>query len=272
MGGSAMFNGETDPTTVSYALQRKFNVIKAVMLRDMRTRYFNHGLGFLLVSLWPLGHALILIGIYSFTGRHTPYGNSLFMFFATGLVPTLSFMYISRFMSVSLLMNRPLIYFPSVKMVDIMIGRALLEIIAAFVTVAFMFGIALATGDDPLPLLPIEALYAFLASLFLAVGVGVFCGVIVMFVPFFMNIYALSLIVLYLASGTIFIASALPQELAYVLSWNPLLHCVEWTRAAYFEGYNDRLLDRGYLLGFALCALCLGLGLERLLRGKMLEG
>jgi capsular polysaccharide transport system permease protein len=262
----------TDPTTVSFALHRKFDVIRAVMLRDMRTRYFNHGLGFLLVSLWPLGHALILIGIYSFTGRHTPYGDSLFMFFGTGLVPTLSFMYISRFMSISLLMNRPLIYFPSVKMVDILIGRALLEIIAACITAAFMFGIAFAKGDNPLPVLPIEAVYAFLAALFLAVGVGVLCGVIVMFIPFFMNIYALSLIVLYIASGTIFIASALPQEVTYALSWNPLLHCVEWARYAYFEGYNDRLLDRGYLLGFALVCLCLGLGLERLLRGKMLEG
>ncbi len=242
------------------------------MLRDLRTRYFNHGLGFLLVSFWPLGHALILIAIYSFSGRHTPYGNSLLIFFATGLIPTLSYMYVSRFMAVSLLMNRPLISFPAVKMTDILLGRALLEILAAFITAALMFAIVLSIGDNPFPVHPIEAVYAFLASLFLAVGVGVLCGVIVLIAPFFMNIYQLSLIVLYLASGTIFIASSLPEELSYILSWNPLLHCVEWSRYAYFEGYNDRLLDRGYLLSFGLTALCVGLGLERLLRGKMLEG
>ncbi|MFB9953201.1 ABC transporter permease [Rhizobium puerariae] len=260
-----------DPTTLSFAVRRKVNVIHAVMLRDMRTRYFNHGLGFLLVSAWPLCHALILIGLYSFTGRIAPYGNSLFVFFGTGLVPTLAFMYISRFMSISLLMNKPLIYFPSVKMVDILIGRALLEVLAAFLTVAFMFGIAMSLGDDPFPLIPLEAVYAFLASLFLAVGVGILCGVIVMFASFFMNVYSLSLIVLYLASGTIFTASALPEQVGYMLSWNPLLHCVEWMRFAYYEGYDDRLLDRSYLLAFALAALCLGLTLERLLRGKMLE-
>ncbi len=57
----------------------------AVILRDMRTRFFNHGLGFLIVSLWPLAHMLILLMIYSLTGRRTPFGDSLYVFFALGL-------------------------------------------------------------------------------------------------------------------------------------------------------------------------------------------
>lgn len=261
-----------DPTSVSFALKRKLNVIKAVMLRDMRTRYFDHGLGFLIVSLWPLAHALLLITLYYYLGRSTPFGDSLFIFFGTGLVPTLSFMYVSRFMSISLVINRPLIAFPAVKMVDILIGRAILEVIAACITVLFMFIIAWSIGDDPIPRDPLEAIYAFSATLLLAVSVGVLCGVIVMFNFMFVNIYALFLVVVYLASGTLFIPAALPAEVGEILAWNPLLQCVEWMRFSYFEGYDARLLDRAYIIYFSLGALCLGLAFERLLRGNMLDG
>ena len=159
--------------------------MKAVMLRDMRTRFFNHGLGFLVVSLWPLAHMLILLLIYTIAGRQTPFGNSLNVFFATGLIPTLAFMYISRFMSLSLILNRPMLLFPAVTVVDIMTARAFLEIIAAFITVVFMFLILWAMGDDPIPFSKEQAVYAFLATMLLSVGIGSLAGVIVMFFPFF---------------------------------------------------------------------------------------
>ncbi|PZR50261.1 MAG: capsular biosynthesis protein, partial [Stutzerimonas stutzeri] len=76
------------------ALREKRNVMTAVMLRDMRTRFFNHGLGFLVVSLWPLAHMVILLLIYTLMGRTAPFGDSLPVFFATGLIPTLTFMYV----------------------------------------------------------------------------------------------------------------------------------------------------------------------------------
>ncbi|WP_236776042.1 hypothetical protein [Agrobacterium tumefaciens] len=67
-------------TSIRNALSEKKNVMTAVILRDMRSRFFNHGLGFLLVSLWPLAHMLILLTIYTVMGRKTPYGDSLNVF------------------------------------------------------------------------------------------------------------------------------------------------------------------------------------------------
>ena len=253
------------------ALIEKRNVMKAVMLRDMRSRFFNHGLGFLLVSLWPLAHILILLTIYRLVGRVAPFGDSLAVFFATGLVPTLTFMYVSRFMGLSLILNKPMLAFPVVKVLDVMAARAVLEIIAAFVTLFFVFVILLLLGADPFPRDPFEALYAYLSVLLLAIGVGTVAGVITMFFRFFITLYALFLIVLYVSSGTLFVASSLPTELSYPLSFNPLAHAVEWMRLAYYEGYSAHILDKQYLIVFGLTALCIGLGLERLLRRIMLE-
>lgn len=246
--------------------------MRAVVLRDMRTRFFNHGLGFLIVSLWPLAHMLIILLIYSLTGRRTPFGDSLYVFFATGLIPTLAFMYISRFMSLSLILNRPMMAFPVVTVVDVMIARAFLEVVAAFITLIFILAIIYTIGDDPFPWDLSEAVKAYLAVLLLAVGVGVLAGVIVMFSPFFATIYALMMVLVYLGSGTIFVISSLPEIISKPLSYNPVVHAVEWMRIAYYPTYSAKILDKQYLIGFGITSLFLGLLLERVLRGKMLEG
>lgn len=154
---------DSERARVLSALAEKRNVMSAVVLRDMRSRFFNHGLGFLLVSLWPLAHMIILLGIFTVMGRKAPYGESLNVFFATGLIPTLAFMYVSRFMSLSLTINRPMLSFPVVKVVDIMLARAFLEVVAASLTLFFMFMILLALGDNPLPANVFEAVYAYLS-------------------------------------------------------------------------------------------------------------
>jgi len=254
------------------ALWDRCNVMKAIILRDLRTRFFNHGLGFLIVPLWPLAHMVILLIIYSLSGRSVPFGDSLNLFFATGLIPTLAFMYISRFMSLSIVLNSPMLAFPAVTTVDIMAARAFLEIVGGYLTLICIFTILTILGDNPIPYDIEQAVYAYLATVLLAIGVGSLVSVIVMFVPFFVTIYALFLIVVYIASGTLFIVSALPDEISYTLSWNPVVHSVEWMRSAFYPTYSTKILDKQYLLGFGLGSLCLGLTLERTLRWKVLEG
>ncbi len=257
--------------TIGAALRRKGNVMGAVMLRDMRSRFFNHGLGFLLVPIWPLAHMFILLAIYTVIGRVTPYGSSLRVFFATGLIPTLSFMYVSRFMALSLLSNGNMMAFPIVRPADILAGRAALEIIGSCMMTAMTFVLLMVIGDDPYPLDASSAVAAFATTLCLSVGMGMIVGCVVRVVPFFMTIYFLSCILFYLLSGTLFVVSALPAPIAYALSWNPVLHCVEWMRVAYIAGYPDQILDRTYAIGFALGVMFLGLLTERLMRPIILS-
>ena len=258
-------------TPIGAALREKRNVMAAVVLRDIRSRYFNHGLGFLLIAVWPLAHMLILLAVYAALGRQAPYGDSLRVFFATGLIPTLAFVYVSRWMSLSLILNRPMLAFPVVTVLDIMAARAFLEITAAVLTLIFLFLILLFMGDNPYPFDPHEAAFAYLACLLLAIGFGSIAGVLVMFMPVFATVYALTMILFYLLSGTLFVLSALPEPIAYALSWNPVLQTVEWMRSAYYPDYSDKYLDKTYTLGFGMSSLCLGLLMERVFRRRMLE-
>lgn len=254
-----------------FALIQKRNVMKAVVLRDMRTRFFNHGLGFLLVAIWPLCHLFALLLIAKFAGRTNPLGESMNVFLATGLIPTLAFMYVSRFMSYSLVLNRPLLAIPAVKILDVLFARAFLEITGACLTLLFIISLLTLLGENPVPHDLEQAVLAYMSVLLLAVGVGSLVGVMCMFFQFFVTLYALFLILIYISSGSLFVVSLMPSQLAYALSWSPVVQGVEWMREAYYETYHSQVLDKGYLLAWGLGSLCLGLSLERLLRHKMLE-
>src|SRR4051812_15545609 len=200
-----------DGLSASKLLRQKGQVMTAVILRDMRTRFFDHGLGYLLVVLWPLAHMVILLGIYQASGRIAPYGESLHVFFATGLIPTLLFSYISRYMCFSVLINRPMMSFPAIRVIDILLGRATLEVIGGALTLACMIGLLLALGDDPFPQDLEQAVLAYLATMLLAVGVGMTAGVLTMAMPFFATVYTLFCIIVYISSGTMFVTSSLPD-------------------------------------------------------------
>ncbi|WP_250939372.1 ABC transporter permease [Allorhizobium sonneratiae] len=243
----------------------------AVILRDMRTRFFDHGIGYLVVALWPLTHMLALLVINGLRHGQAPYGDSMYIFLATGLIPTLLFMYVSRFMSLSIILNKPMLAFPQVQILDILMGRAVLEVVAALLTLFFFVIILLVLGENPWPYNPVQALEAYSASVLLAVGVGIVAGVITAILPIFATAYALFMILIYLSSGMLFDTSKLPDQVTKILAWLPVFQTVEWMRVAYFPTYSDKLLDRQYVLMWGLCSLFFGLVLERMVRRLALE-
>ncbi|MBB3570173.1 ABC transporter permease [Rhizobium sp. BK491] len=243
----------------------------AVILRDMRTRFFNHGLGFLVQSLWPLTHIFVLLFLNTYAGRSAPYGSSPMVFFGAGVVPTLTFIYISRFMAYSIILNKNMLSFPIVRVTDIIYGRAFLEISAGFITLLFIWIIFIAMGVDPYPDDPLQAVFAYLATILLALGVGSIISVMTTILPIFVTVYALMTILFYLGSGCLFVTPNLPDQIAIPLSYNPIVQCVEWMRTAYFESYSDRLLDREYILSFGGVCLLIGLLAEKYSKRLMLD-
>lgn len=265
------FSPKLNPTM--QALRDKKNVINAVILRDMRTRFFNHGLGFLMVPLWAFVHMGIVIAIHAVATHGSPaYGDSASVFFMTGLIPFLSFIYVSRFMGFSLAMNRAMLAFPIVKVTDILIGRAFLEILASFFTICSMIFVLWVAGQNSLPFDLDQAVFAYLATILLAFGVGFFIAIASMFIPMLLTAYQLTIIALYASSGVFFVASDTPDQVAYFLSFNPLVQCIEWMRCAYYQSYSDKLVNPVYILSFGIVSLLMGLAIERYFRRKALEG
>jgi capsular polysaccharide transport system permease protein len=249
---------------------RQGRVLLAIMLRDIRTRFFGHGLGFLVAIAWPLAHILILLAIYDIAGRAPPYGDSAALFFATGLAPFMAFSYMSRFVMYSVVMNRPLLAFPAVRITDILFARILLEALGACCMAMVLAGLLALGGVDVVPRDPVDAALAFGAALLLGAGYGVVNGIVAMAVHTWATVYALLIILMYVLSGVLFVPDALPEQLRTLLMINPAVHLVEWMRSAYYEGYGTLVLNKPYLMFCALSSLFGGLLAERVFRGPLL--
>ncbi|KSV62478.1 hypothetical protein N185_08690 [Sinorhizobium sp. GW3] len=251
---------------VKTALKRQLNVMHAVVLRDIRSRYFNHGLGFLIVPLFPVAHVALLLAIYRVTGREAIFGDDMALFFATGLFPALTFTYISRFMSVSLVANKNMMSFPAVHLLDIVLARSFLEFIGIMISMLVIYAILLSVGSDPIPRSPATALLALLSTMVLSIGVGIVVSAISAMLPMFPMAYALFMVVVYLSSGAPIYLHIFPEEVIYYCSFNPVFHAVEWMRTAYYLGYPATELDKTYLLMWGFGSVAIGLLMERYLK------
>ncbi|MDT2019461.1 ABC transporter permease [Methylocella sp. CPCC 101449] len=240
------------------------------MLRDIRTRMFGSSLGFIIVIVWPLSHILILVAIHSLLGHMAPYGSSTPLWVATGTVPFMVFSYMSRFMMLSVVQNKPLLYFPVISVTDILFARAIVEILSSSTVIMFVILILITVGVDVYPMELSTVVTAVLVSALLGLGVGVLNGVIAAFVPAWVTGYTLLVILLWAASGIMFVPSHLPQQVQTVLYFHPVLHTIEWVRSGYYDGYNSDILDKWYPIIFGTCALMLGLVAERVFRGKII--
>jgi capsular polysaccharide transport system permease protein len=267
-----MLKIENETVSFADALRQQIQVLYALMLRGVRSRFFGNGLGFLVASVgWPFTHMAIIIIIYIVTGRIAPVGDSLILFAATGLVPYITFNYISRNTMIGMAYDRCLLSYPVIKVIDLLVARIFLEILGSCLTAITFLVILYLAGIDFVPHDIEQASFAFAAAIFLGSGMGLINSIIAMAFTAWFTGYVLILIVVYAASGIVFVPDNLPQNYQYYLSFNPVLHAVEWMRSAYYPGYGSHILDKTYLLGWGLCTVFGGLLLERLIRGKVLS-
>jgi capsular polysaccharide transport system permease protein len=249
----------------------QWRVLVALMLRDIKTRFGGSEWGFLIAIAWPLSHIVILLLLNVGVGRVVPYGDSAALWFATGVVPFMAFSYMSRFIMLGIVLNRPMLLFPRVKITDILFARAIVEVLSAGCVILILAILFWSNGIDFMPIKPAQACFALGASMLLGLGAGVINAIIGAAYPLWITGYALFMLILWLTSGVFFVASALPESIRYPLSFNPVVHGVEWMRSAYYEGYGASFLDRGYMVGCALVCLFVGLALERMVRGRLLQ-
>ena len=236
----------------------------ALVLHDIKSRWFGNGWGYALSILWPLIHIITILVVNH--GRVAPYGSSMILYAATAVIPYIACNYIGRFMLLGVMMNRPFLNYPIIKPLDLMISRAYLELVAnALVLIIILSGMTFLNIDVVPPNIT-QASLAWLSSVLLGLGFGFFSATIVLAYPIFNIVYVLIIIVIWITCGIGIDPEVLPDPYGYYMSFNPVLHAVEWMRMAYYPNYHPRLLDKSYLLAFSLVSFSLGIIMEKVFR------
>ncbi|SEP40370.1 capsular polysaccharide transport system permease protein [Methylobacterium sp. UNC300MFChir4.1] len=239
-------------------IESYLHVLHALMLRDMRTRFGASLWGYGVVVLWPCVHVFMLIAIYTFQKLAAPLGDNRALFFATGAVPVLVFQYISREVMKAVIMNRPLTYYPQVKLFDVILARILVEIVTGFLAMIVVCSTLIIIGSDPIPSQPFTAMCGYVAAIILGIGIGTINVAIIGFFPGWLIGYALFSIILYVSSGVMFLPSYMPDKIYYWMKFNPALQLAEWVRSAYYP-YAGIQVDYLYVIMFGLTSAAIGL-------------
>jgi capsular polysaccharide transport system permease protein len=219
----------------------------------------------------PFGHLMGLMSMPLLADQIAPLGNEYGIYAATGILPYILFLYPARMTMLCLVDSMPLLSFPVVKPVDVIAARVVVEAVVAFTVILLFLLVLAAIGLDVWPYNIEQATAAVFSTVYLSVSFGVFSAVAYRLVRSWLWIQITIMITMYLTSGAFYDVRMLSPEARAWLGVNPLFHCVQWLRAAYYEGYGDELLNRQYLLGFATLTLLLGLAFERFIRGRLLQ-
>lgn len=239
-------------------------VIYALMLRDMRTRFGGSHWGYHVTVLWPVSHIFLLVGVMVFRGMPSPMGDSAVLFIASGAMPALIFQYTSREVMKAMMVNKPLTYYPQVKIFDVVVARLIVEVVKGFTALVIVFAIIAALGVNPIPAEPFTAMCGYCIAILLGVGIGTVNVSIVTVFPGWVIGYILFGISMYITSGVFFLPHYFPPEIYHALKWNPIVQIIEWVRI----GYEPTLpveIDVLYLLIWCGASFSLGLILERTL-------
>ncbi|MDF8358666.1 ABC transporter permease [Ensifer adhaerens] len=253
------------------SLQRRLSVIFAIMIRDMRTRFGRSHLGYLVAIAWPLVHLSVLVSMMLYANRVIPLGTDPAVFVVTGVLPYILCLYPARMMGYAVEANKSLFLFPAVRVFDVITARAVVEFLTAFTVVIIFCSVLMASGVEIMPNNIPDWASAVIATVYLSICMGFVNTIVSSLFKMWHVIFVLLMFLMYATAGVFVLPSTFSAEVRDVMWFNPLLHCVEWIRSTYYEGYGDDMLSRGYVLWVATICLMVGLLGERFLRGKLLS-
>jgi capsular polysaccharide transport system permease protein len=248
------------------ALQAR--VLGALVLRETRATFGTSRLGYLWAILTPAVGIAVLVSVFGAAGRQPPFGSSLALFFATGLITLEFFRKLSSSLMSTFDANKALLTYPVIKETDTLAARMILISITYLLIMVLFYSTLIAFGLADFPHRPEQTLAAFLATALIGFGFGTVNAVLVSVWESWRFVEQILTRPLFIISGVFYIPSRLPSEAVNILKWNPVLHLVEWFRVGYYPNYDSFVLDRTYVLGLGLVLVLLGLAGERLYRKK----
>jgi capsular polysaccharide transport system permease protein len=239
-----------------------------LVLRETRSTFGTTQLGYLWAIITPAAGITVLVVLFSIWGRQAPFGSSLALFFATGILTLEFFRKLSSSLMNALNANKALLTYPLIKETDTLYARFLLILTTYLVVMAVFYSGLIASKLAQFPAYPQELIQAFGATALLGFGFGVLNAVIVSSWESWRQVEKILTRPLFFISGIFYIPSSLPAEAINILKWNPVLHLVEWMREGFYPNYGSTVLDKDYPLGVAVLLILLGLAGERLYRKR----
>lgn len=245
------------------AVPRWLRKVKAVIQREVGSRYTGDALGYLWAYIVPLAWIAVIYALFILLGRHVPIDTDILTFICSGIVPYLSARYAVNAILRARTAYRHILSFPTVSP-DLVAGSVfLLELgnsILVFVILLllnFVFFGYFEMYD------PVLALWGFFLAVASGGAFGYLMASVSTIVPAVYRATPIFLRPFFYISGVFYTANELPPGIRDLFAWNPLFHGIEILRNGMFEGYTSLLGNSIVPVAFIIVAVAVGFLLQR---------
>lgn len=234
-------------------------VIRALFMREIKTRFGKYRLGYLWAVLEPAAHLMVMVGIFGYVMHKAMPDISFPVFLVNGIIPFFIFSNITNRCISAIEANQGLFNYRPVKPIDTVIARASLESIIHIFVYVLLMCLLWCIGEDfsVQNILVLATSWGFLVLLS--------CGVGLLFMTV-SNLYSetekfLPIIIkpLYFISAVMFPLHAIPKEYWPLITWNPLVHVIELSRESIVTGYDGGGVSINYLAFSSILVFFIGL-------------
>lgn len=242
------------------SLNVQISVIRALLLREVKTRFGSYNLGYAWALLEPLSYILVLVAIFSMIRTRTGFGGIDFaLFFAAGIIPYQLFSKIATSGASAIEANKGLFNYRQVRPLDAFLSRTILEstiLLAAFIVLMLIFawwGFEVRIHD------PLTMLIILFLLIVLGLGLSLLLGTASLYTRDASKIASMLFQPLFFLSGIMYPISIIPQPYQDWLLFNPLAHAIELVRESWFDHVFSPQASLNYLAMWALSLLTVGM-------------
>jgi capsular polysaccharide transport system permease protein len=250
-------------TRSSFKIQR--DVIYALLLRELSSRFGKSRGGFFWALVEPIAHLMVPVAIFTFIRHRIVPGVDYPVFLVYGFLPFLLFKAICLQIVNGVNNAQGLLAYRQVLLMDVFVAKAMAYAVIQGIVFIFVFVVLALLGFDVLPARPVELASVILLTVVLAFGLGLTLAAFASLMPDARKIISMLFMPLYFVSGVLCPVARFPDEVVKWMASNPVLHLVELSRVVALEGYTPtKYLSITYPVALALTATMVGLMLYRL--------
>ncbi|MEZ2903274.1 ABC transporter permease [Acinetobacter terrestris] len=246
--------------------------IRALLLRELQTRFGQYRLGYVWVFLEPLFTIGIMLFLFGAVMERALPGIEYEIFLINGILPFFMFRSgVTQALS-AIQSNKGLFSYRPVKPIDALLARNFLELLLKFIAYVFFslgflwLGYSISFQHIPELLFYWSLLFVFMLAfslIFMVIGdfsqeIGKFLSVI--------------FLILYFLSGILYSIHIIPAQYREYLLWNPLIHIIELMRHAVAPTYElVSGISLSYFVIWVILSLFIGLLLYKRFERQMVK-
>jgi capsular polysaccharide transport system permease protein len=250
-------------TSFKRALGIQIRVIKALIMREVITRYGRHNIGFLWLFLEPMLFTLGVTTLWTLIKATHGTNIPIAAFALTGYSSLIIWRNCSNRCVKAIEVNHSLLYHRNVRVIDVFAARLILEILGTTTSLVTLTIIFSSTGLMEWPSDVLTAIFGWLLIVWFSFALGLIVGAASERSEVIERVWHIFTYLMFPLSGAAFMVDWFPQTVQNLLWWVPMVHSTEMIRHGYFGTTVHTFENPAYLALVNSIMLVVGLALAR---------